>query len=238
VDYREIHLAKGDSYDATIASRPLDAYMARREEAILRGVVPRLGLGERRYLDFACGTGRITSIVAPLVRASTGVDISESMLAGARQKCPRTRFVCVDLTQASAELGPFDLATSFRFFGNAEPRVRDAVLRALARVVRPGGCLIVNNHRNPDAIGARLLRAGGHDEGMDLTNVAFASMLREHGFEVTEARSIGVWLVRSRMRRDEALLAGQFAQWADRALGGRAFARWAPNCVFVARRRD
>jgi hypothetical protein len=40
------------------------------------------------------------------------------------------------------------------------------------------------------------------------------------------------------MRRDEALLAGQFAQWADRALGGRAFARWAPNCVFVARRRD
>lgn len=236
MDYREIHLAKGDSYDATLASQPFDAYMARREAELLREIVPALGVDRGRYLDFACGTGRITSVVAPLVGESTGVDISESMLAAARNKCPGTRFVCADLTKESPGLGEFALATSFRFFGNAERELREAVLAALARLVRPGGYLIVNNHRNPEAIGARLLRARGHDQGLDLTNAAFADLLRAHRFEVLDARATGVWIVRSRMRHDEALLSGSFARLADRLLGGTAFVKWATNCVLVARR--
>ncbi len=86
MDYRHSHLAKGDTYDATIATQPFDAYMAKYEEEYLREVIPRLTRGGGRYLDFACGTGRITSIVAPLVTESVGVDISESMLErGARE---------------------------------------------------------------------------------------------------------------------------------------------------------
>jgi SAM-dependent methyltransferase len=237
VDYREIHLRRGASYDATIASKPFDAYMARREAEVLRDVVPRLDLGQGRYLDFACGTGRITSVVAPLVTNATGVDISESMLAVAKEKCPGTRFICADLTRESPDLGPFDLATSFRFFGNAEDALRRSVLRALARLLRPGGMLIVNNHRNPESIGARLLHSSGIDEGMDLTNVAFMAMLDEHDFTVEQVRPVGAWLVRSSMRRNDALLAGRSARLADRVFGGRAFARWSPNCIFVARRR-
>lgn len=237
MDYREIHLAKGDNYDATLASRPFDAYMARREAEALREIIPRLDLGEGRYLDFACGTGRITAVVAPLVSASTGVDISASMLAVAREKCPGTTFVQADLTRESPALGPFDLATSFRFFGNAERGLRESALRALAKLVRPGGHLIVNNHRNPEAIGSRLLRWQGHDEGLDLANDAFMRTLDAHGFRVVDARSIGVWLVRSSMRRNEAVLSGAMARFADRALGGRAFARWAQNCVLVAQRQ-
>ena len=55
--------------------------MAKYEEEYLRDMIPRLTRGGGRYLDFACGTGRITAIVAPLVGESVGVDVSESMLA-------------------------------------------------------------------------------------------------------------------------------------------------------------
>ena len=65
MDYRDSHLAKGDTYDASIAAQPFDAYMAQHEEAWLRDVIPRLMPRGGRYLDFACGTGRITAIVAP-----------------------------------------------------------------------------------------------------------------------------------------------------------------------------
>src|SRR5437870_1294376 len=34
---------------------------------------------EVKYLDFACGTGRIISAVAPLVAKATGLDISPQM---------------------------------------------------------------------------------------------------------------------------------------------------------------
>jgi hypothetical protein len=72
---------------------------------------------------------------------------------------------------------------------------------------------------------------------MDLTNVAFMAMLDEHGFAVAQVRPIGAWLIRSSMRRNDALLAGRSARFADRVFGARALARWAPNCIFVARKR-
>ena len=137
MNYRQTHLDKGGVYDATIASDPFDAYMARWEASYLRQIVPELVQGGGRYLDFACGTGRITAIVAPLVRESVGVDLSESMLAEARPKCPATRFLQADLTREDVDIGQFDLATSFRFFGNAEHELRQAAIAAIAKRVRP-----------------------------------------------------------------------------------------------------
>ena len=88
-DYRDSHASRGDSYDARLAGQPFDAYMARWEAWWLPRLVARLHPdGVPRYLDFACGTGRITGIVAPLARESVGVDVSESMLSRARAKIP------------------------------------------------------------------------------------------------------------------------------------------------------
>ena len=89
-DYRLSHLERGRSYDATLAETPFDAYMAAWERQHLARIVGRLfPTGVGRYLDFACGTGRVTSVVAPLARESVGVDISPSMLEAARERCKR-----------------------------------------------------------------------------------------------------------------------------------------------------
>jgi len=198
-DYRDSHAHKGLDYDATLVGTPLDAYMARWEAHWLAHVVRELHpTGVPRYLDFACGTGRVTQVVAPLARDSVGVDISASMLAVAREKCPQTRFVHADLTrEACDDLGTFDLATAFRFFGNAQDDLRDAVLGAIVERLRPGGHLIVNSHRNPWSVAALLDRVTGGNQGMDLHYPKLRRLLGRHGLTVVRAYPIGAHLWRS-----------------------------------------
>jgi len=99
-DYRHSHLHKGAEYDAALANDPIDAFLAVRERALLLRALERLfPQGLSRYLDFACGTGRITEIVAPFALRSYGVDVSETMLAQAPAKCPHTTFLLRDMTR-------------------------------------------------------------------------------------------------------------------------------------------
>jgi SAM-dependent methyltransferase len=237
VDYRRSHAAKGADYDSTLAASPFDAYMTACETHWLARFVERAyphGVG--RYLDFACGTGRITSIVAPRARESVGVDVSASMLEVARAKCAGARFVQADIT-VSPQFEPdsFDLVTAFRFLGNAQQELRTAALRAIARVLRPGGHLIVNSHRNPMSIAALLHAASGGTHGMDLHYFKLRRLLRAHGFDVVDMRAIGVRMIRSRMlaraRVDDA------HRWPERALAHPAFAPVAPDLLLIARKR-
>jgi ubiquinone/menaquinone biosynthesis C-methylase UbiE len=234
VEYRQSHLDKGGTYDETITASPFDAYMAKWEAQYLREIVPGLTQGRGRYLDFACGTGRITATVAPMVAESVGIDVSDSMLAVARQKCPSTRFVCADLARQAVDVGVFDLVTSFRFFGNAEDDLRRAVLGAISRLLRNGGHLIINSHRNPHAIGS-LLRKGG-TERMDLSYWKISRLLRDHGFRIVGVRPIGFWIYRARLRNERTLTSSRAAV-AERAFRHRIFAPFAPDCVLLAEKR-
>ena len=209
--------------------------MAKWEAQYLREIVPRLTRGRGRYLDFACGTGRITATVAPMMAESVGIDISDSMLVVARQKCPSTRFVCADLARQSVDLGLFDLATSFRFFGNAENDLRAAVLGSISRLLRKGGHLIINSHRNPHAIGSLLQTLKGGAHGMDLTYWKISRMLRDQGFRILSARPIGFWVYRSRLR-DERTLTSAGAAIAEKTFRHRIWAPFAPDCILVAQK--
>ena len=236
-DYRYSHLQRGGMYDAAIAADPFDAYMARFERAYLLRVIPRLFPGgPPRYLDFACGTGRITETVAPLCSDTVGVDISASMLAEAHAKCPSAHFIEADLTTSELDIGTFDLATAFRFFGNAQQELRIAVLHALHRLLRPKAYLILNTHRNPRSIAALLnAAAGGGDQGMDLHYSRLRRLLRTCGFEVVSSRPVGVWMFRNKF-----LLAADFestrAQRLESIFRHPIFTPIAPDAVIVARR--
>ena len=87
-----------------------------------------------RVLDIACGTGRITEMVAGQGFTVTGTDVSRSMLEVARRRLRRAGHQ-VDFFVADAERLPvaessFRAATSIRFMGNVPREVRVGVLRA------------------------------------------------------------------------------------------------------------
>jgi SAM-dependent methyltransferase len=237
MDYRHSHKDKGDNYDADIASTPFDAYMDRWEWHYLSTLLPRIFPSKvPRYLDFACGTGRITHRIEPYAEEAYGIDVSESMLSVARQKCQKTRFECVDLTSAPLDLGVFDLVTAFRFFGNAQQELRVAALQAIARHVRPGGYLVTNNHRNPRDL-LHLLHAvtGRGRDTADLTPSLFRRMLRSVGFHVVEQHPIGSWLVRSRLMTAK-VLESEWSGRLERLLSHQLLVPLAPDALLVARR--
>lgn len=102
------------------------------------------------YLDFACGTGRVIAFMEERPAQSTGVDISPEMLAIAQAKTRRSKLICGDITDEAVASGPYDLITAFRFFLNAEPELRLAVMNALALRLRDQRSrLVISNHGNP-----------------------------------------------------------------------------------------
>jgi predicted TPR repeat methyltransferase len=102
-----------------------------------------------RYLDFACGTGRIIAYLEDQLGESMGVDISDTMLAIAREKLQRSTLMRTDLTREDTLKGQqFDLITAFRFFLNAEPTLRSAALKILAPKLTSEGVFVFNIHGN------------------------------------------------------------------------------------------
>lgn len=92
-------------------------------------------------LDLGCGTGLSGALLRPRARQLTGIDLSPRMLARARERGIYDRLLEGDIVQLLApESAQFDLACGadvFVYIGDL-----DAVMATLARVLRPGACLV------------------------------------------------------------------------------------------------
>jgi ubiquinone/menaquinone biosynthesis C-methylase UbiE len=101
-----------------------------------------------RLLDVGCGTGRFLDFVKqvwPRLPAF-GLDLSEAYIAEARRHLRRWGWL--DLMVANAEAVPLadesqDAVTSIFMFHELPQKVRRAIFRELARVLKGGGRLIV-----------------------------------------------------------------------------------------------
>jgi demethylmenaquinone methyltransferase/2-methoxy-6-polyprenyl-1,4-benzoquinol methylase len=113
-----------------------------------------------RVLDVATGTGKLARGAAALVGdgAVTGLDASPRMLARARAARPSgIRWVEADAMAMPFEDASFDAVTIG--FGLRNLPDTDAGLREMARVLRPGGRLVVLEIAEPPGGAARLLFA-------------------------------------------------------------------------------
>jgi SAM-dependent methyltransferase len=144
-------------------------------------------------LDFACGTGRITDLLAEHVRHVTGVDVSAAML----EMAPRRENV--QLLQRNIIDQPMDerfsLLTAFRFFVNSEPELREAAMAALAKHALPGARLIANVHVNSWSPMGMLYRTRnavlGRTMNRTLSRAEFIALARRHGFEAEQTHWYG-----------------------------------------------
>jgi SAM-dependent methyltransferase len=158
--------------------------------------------GPARLLDFACGTGRVLGCVEPLVEVAEGVDISETMAAVARTKCPKAKVKVGDiLSQPELLAESYDMVTAFRFLLNVEPALRRRILGRLRQVVRePEGVLVANIHGNSrslrhPAILWRRWRERSRPAGTMLNEMSPAetrTLLRECGFRVVRQFGFGM----------------------------------------------
>ena len=104
LDYRESHKnpGKGESYAESFAECNYKALIWSWEKEILQKILKKYlnkSRSEINYLDFACGTGRITEIIESKVGEAYGVDVSDEMLSVAKKKLKRTKLINTDLTK-------------------------------------------------------------------------------------------------------------------------------------------
>jgi SAM-dependent methyltransferase len=187
-DYRSSHCAPGygEHYNKTYEAGYYGALWEKIEGPLLREVLRPMGGAGRKCLDFACGTGRITNLVAEIFPEVVGVDVSEPMLACAR--VPRNvRLRHVDITAEPLEES-FDVITAFRFFLNAEERLKHEALTSIRSQLKEDGRLVCNIHMNatsPVGVACRLLnRLFGRTVRNALSAGRFKQILISSGFVV------------------------------------------------------
>ena len=197
--YRESHIGtqRGEKYDAKAAVRADALIWDTFVKPWVRTELERArDGGATAYLDFACGTGRLLKVGQAIFGKSTGIDVSEDMLAVARTRVPDATLLRVDVTQSpSSDIGYFDCVTLFRFILNAEPALRADALRWLSQHTRHGAVLIVNNHCNAASYSGLLAKAAfwlPKNARNTLSRRQVFQMLGEAGFSVVRCEGFRV----------------------------------------------
>jgi ubiquinone/menaquinone biosynthesis C-methylase UbiE len=113
------------------------------EEPIIRPIIDRLPIGPA--LDAACGGGRHAAYLAAKGHSVIGVDGSAKMLAVAKAKVPGADFCQGDLRALPIADQEVDLVTISLALSHV-PELAP-VLAEFARVLRPGGHLVIADSR-------------------------------------------------------------------------------------------
>lgn len=138
--------------DAKHGEWDLDAFLATGEidAARVMAACGALGLpaGRGASFELGCGVGRITRALAPHFGRAVGVDISTAMIDRAREM-NADRLTCEWVVNDAPDLaafpdGAFDLVLSFIVLQHVPDRaVISSYLRDMARILAPGGALVV-----------------------------------------------------------------------------------------------
>ena len=171
-----------------VASRQ-DARAAELAESVRELVQPR---GDERALDVGTGAGALALALAPLVAEVTGVDVEPELLARARERAPaNATFVEADATTLPFPDAGFDLVGTMRTLHHV--RRPELVVAELARVVRPGGTVLVVDQLAPaDPAEAAAVeafeRARDPEHARLLTDEELRGLFDRNGLEVVRAR--------------------------------------------------
>jgi SAM-dependent methyltransferase len=103
----------------------------------------------QRWLDVACGPGIVTRGLAAQVRAVHGVDVTPAMVALARREAAaaglsNVSFAVADATALDVDTASVDGVVA-RFALHHMP-VPGRLLEEAARIVHPGGCVVLADH--------------------------------------------------------------------------------------------
>lgn len=103
-------------------------------------------VADRRVLDFGCGTGYGTALLAEQATTAIGVDLSPDAIACAKDHHQRHNLDFRSIARIEDERlpfndGEFDTVVSFQVIEHLTDT--DAYLREIARVLKPGGIFVV-----------------------------------------------------------------------------------------------
>lgn len=117
--------------------------------AIADELAPWLDVGERRFLDFGCGTGEFVPSFPQ--QSYLGVDLSAGYVRYAATQS-RARFGVMDGRALALRDGSFDAALIMGVVHHLDDEAARATVAELHRVLRPGGEMLVLEDIPPPSI--------------------------------------------------------------------------------------
>ncbi len=123
------------AYDASRFANTSGRFIDARERALLAAWLPPKAT---RVLELGCGTGRLSGF------ATIATDASTASLAIARMREPGTCFAAADAERLPLPTEAFDAVFAFHLLMHLEANAIQAIFAEAARVLRPGGVLIVD----------------------------------------------------------------------------------------------
>jgi ubiquinone/menaquinone biosynthesis C-methylase UbiE len=166
VDDRTVDAPERDvvaGYDAWAATYdPPSNPIIQLEQPKVREILAKVPPGVA--LDAACGTGRHAAFLEELGHHVIAVDVSEGMLAKARERLTNADVRPGALTDLPVDSDSVDAAVCALALTHLPELV--AAVRELARVVRPGGSVVISDvHPVFVALGAQAAFGGGDGGG-------------------------------------------------------------------------
>lgn len=154
-DYRNLFTDKAEAYEQIVQSKHI-RLIYNLEKDIIEKIFSEINSKEKTLMDFACGSGRWTSVLEKHFLNAAGVDVSEQMISIARKKCVNTEFIITDITSDNVDAAlkdkKFDVITAFRFYKNAQDSLRKEVTMIIPEYLKDDGLFIFDLHLNTFSI--------------------------------------------------------------------------------------
>lgn len=188
----ESEIARFDRWAADYDRGPAPLFFRAIHRPVARALSAVAGT-THRVADIGCGTGQLLDTLRRLLPEAEliGIDPSEGMISVARARFrddPRVRLEVSSADHLPLGDGSVDAVTTTLSFHHWEQQ--GASLRELARVLRPGGRLLLADILGFGVIG-RLIRPHGNRHGSGYrTEPELGGMLRDAGFPVWRRRPI------------------------------------------------
>jgi SAM-dependent methyltransferase len=133
-----------DEHGHELAGKPVDRALLRCLAELVDGVTE--ATGSSRIADLGCGPGHVAAHLASLGATAVGIDLSPGMVEVGRARFPDVQFRVGSLLALPATDGELAGAISFYSILHLRPEHRRIAYDEMARVVRPGGWLLVAFH--------------------------------------------------------------------------------------------
>jgi SAM-dependent methyltransferase len=106
--------------------------------------------GKPSVVDVGCGPGRITTYLASLDLAASGIDLSPGMIDEARRRHPDLTFTIGSMTGLDLPDRQLDGVVAWYSVIHVPPAEHQAVYAGFHRVLKPGGHLLLAFHVGDD----------------------------------------------------------------------------------------